>query len=445
MIVALIVGLTCLGLVLSVTIKPTICVKGVNINTYWMIALLGAIILLVSPFLTIQEVYDSFFSLTAINPIKILSLFLSMSFLSVFLDEMGLFKYLANEVLNRCGNSQIRLFFSLYAVVSLLTIFTSNDIIILTFTPFICCFSKNANINPIPYLVAQFTAANTFSMMLIIGNPTNIYLASTYGIDFISYLMIMALPTIVGGITALFMLYIVFYKELKKPLDPILEKVTIKDKPMLSIGVVHLIACIVMLSIASYISAPMYIISLASAVSLCVTAFIYTLIRHLYYRRGERKIIHNNKVLLVSIIRLPWELAPFVLSMFILVLSLIKYNYTEKITELLSYGDIVFNYGIASYLSSNLINNIPMSVLFSSVTHYIESPHKLYAVYASIIGSNLGAILTPIGALAGMMWTNILKQKNIRFTFLSFIKYGILISVPTLLFTLMSLWLLLHC
>lgn len=59
-------------------------------------------------------------------------------------------------------------------MVAILTIFTSNDIVILTFTPFICYFSKNAKINPIPYLVAEF-AATTYSMMLIIGNPTNIY------------------------------------------------------------------------------------------------------------------------------------------------------------------------------------------------------------------------------------------------------------------------------
>ena len=72
-------------------------------------------------------------------------------------------------------------------MVAILTIFTSNDIVILTFTPFICYFSKNAKINPIPYLVAEFAAANTYSMMLIIGNPTNIYLATSASIDFISY------------------------------------------------------------------------------------------------------------------------------------------------------------------------------------------------------------------------------------------------------------------
>jgi site-specific DNA-cytosine methylase len=35
----------------------------------------------------------------------------------------------------------------MYLMVAVLTIFTSNDIVILTFTPFICYFCKNAKIS----------------------------------------------------------------------------------------------------------------------------------------------------------------------------------------------------------------------------------------------------------------------------------------------------------
>jgi arsenical pump membrane protein len=39
---------------------------------------------------------------------------------------------------------------------------------------------------------------------------------------------------------------------------------------------------------------------------------------------------------------------------------------------------------------------------------------SLRAVYASIIGSNIGAFLSPVGALAGVMWMSILKRHDIR-------------------------------
>ena len=118
-----------------------------------------------------------------------------MTFISIFLDEVGFFKLIAIKVLSKVNNNQLILFINIYFLVAILTIFTSNDIIILTFTPFICYFCKTAKINPLPYLVGIFISSNTYSMMFIIGNPTNIYLATSQGIDFISYFKIMVFPT----------------------------------------------------------------------------------------------------------------------------------------------------------------------------------------------------------------------------------------------------------
>jgi hypothetical protein len=90
----------------------------------------------------------------------------------------------------------------LYITVAILTVFTSNDIIILSFTPFVCYFAKNAHIDPMPYLAAEFIAANTWSMALIIGNPTNIYLVTATGGDFVSYAKVMLIPTLVAGVVS---------------------------------------------------------------------------------------------------------------------------------------------------------------------------------------------------------------------------------------------------
>ena len=71
-----------------------------------------------------------------------------------------------------------------------------------------CYFCINAKIDPIPYVVAEFVAANTLSMFLIIGNPTNIYLASSYGIGFLNYIAAMAIPTLIAGLVAFFILFL---------------------------------------------------------------------------------------------------------------------------------------------------------------------------------------------------------------------------------------------
>lgn len=81
-----------------------------------------------------------------------------------------------------------------------MTVFTSNDVIILTFTPPICIFAKKAKISPLPFLFGEFIAANTWSMALIVGNPTIVYLAQSAGITFVEYVSVMALPTLAGGV-----------------------------------------------------------------------------------------------------------------------------------------------------------------------------------------------------------------------------------------------------
>lgn len=420
LIVCAIVGIS---VFLSVIIKPHIYIKGIKVGTYWLFSSLGAIVLLVSRSIPFNYLFSELTSSSSINPIKILILFFSMTSLSVFLDEIGFFKYLANLALRKTVKNQLGLFILIYIIVSILTVFTSNDIVVLTFTPFICFFAKNANINPLPYLFAEFVASNTWSMLLIIGNPTNIYLGSSAGINFMSYVSKMVLPTCLAGGISFLILFLLFHKELKKPIS--ITKATensIEGKTMLTLGVIHLAVCTILLAVSSYFSLEMYLISAIFAVSLFLSVFIINTIR----KKGLSPIARSFK-------RLPFELIPFVLSMFVLVLSLKYSGTTEMLSNILSKGDSIYTIGTASFLVSNIINNIPMSVLFSSLLSSSAGSQTYYqSVYAAIIGSNVGAFFTPVGALAGIMWASILKRFNVDFSFKKFILYGAVISIPTL-------------
>lgn len=84
-----------------------------------------------------------------------------------------------------------------------------------------------------------------------------------------------------------------------------------------------------------------------------------------------------------------------------------------------------------------------MSVLFSSIISNLPRSVATGALYATVIGSNLGACLTPVGALAGIMWSNILKKHGLEFSYVSFVKVGVIVALPTLLAALLGLWLVL--
>ena len=127
--------------------------------------------------------------------------------------------------------------------------------------------------------------------------------------------------------------------------------------------------------------------------------------------------------------------------MFIIVLALNKCGFTELASTALNNGDSIFIYGLTSFLSANVLNNIPMSVLFADGLSLAGLTSTSYygALYASIIGSNIGAYLTPVGALAGIMWLSILKKHDYPLSFGKFMKYGVIISIPIMILALATL------
>ncbi len=430
----IICSVTALLVMLSVLIKPEFSLGKLKLGTYWVVAFIGAVLLLITGCLPFGELVGGLTQNTSVNPLKILVLFFSMTSLSVYLDVLGFFRFLANAVLKRAGHNQKTLFLFLYLTVSVLTVFTSNDIIILTFTPFICFFAKKAKISPLPYLIAEFVAANTWSMALIIGNPTNIYLASSAGVDFMGYFKVMALPTLVAGVTSFIVLYALFHKKLREAITPNANDEPVRDKLLLVVGIVHLALCTILLTISSYINLDMWVISLGFAVSLLVCTAVICLVR--------KKPV---SVLYRTFARLPFELIPFVISMFTIVLSLNYAGVTKVIANLFTDNFTAFSFGFTAFLSANIINNIPMSVLFSSVLENTSLTQAGYmkGLYACIAGSNIGAYLTPVGALAGIMWSSILKRYGIDLPFKKFVKYGVIVSIPTLLSVLLLLQVLL--
>lgn len=420
--------ITIVMMILGILIFPKINIGRVHMASYWVVAMIGAIALIAMGQITFNQIGNALLADSAINPIKILVLFLSMTILSIFLDEQGFFRYLADLTLKKADASQLKMFVYLYLIVSVLTIFTSNDVIILSFTPFICYFSKNANINPIPYLATEFVAANTWSMTLIIGNPTNIYIGTAYGIGFVEYCKVMFIPTLLAGVVSFFMLYLLFRKYLSKPISGAPQNIVIKDRLNFTVGLVHLGVCTVFLAVSSYVGIEMWAVSGVSVLSL----FAFTLIIALLRRQ-------KPDALTTCLKRAPWQLIPFLLSMFIITMALADKGVTQSIGNALGSERTLLKYGLASFFGANVINNIPMSVLFCGIMEQVGSESILKAVYATVVGSNVGAFLTPIGALAGIMWSSILNEHGLKFSYLNFLKMGVVAAIPALLAALLGL------
>lgn len=413
--------LTILGVVACLIFK----VKIGGVSIFWIVGLFGALILLMINLKYSFDVVGSLIQNTAINPVKILVLFISMTIISIILDCLGFYKYLANKCVKYAKGSQMRLFLIFYIFTSFITLFTSNDIIILSIVPFLCYFCKAAKIDVKPYVFATFVAANTWSMIFIFGNPTNIYVASFANIQFVEYFLVMALPTVLCALTSLGLLLLIFKKALKVKIENIETETVVLNKPLIIANLTMLVGCIVLMSIASYINLEMWYISLGFAVVSVVLNFIICLINK-----------HTTSYIKQALKRIPWNFIPFLLSMFIVNMCLQVNGISEWCANLLNKTNPLLTYGPLSFSFANVMNNIPMTAFFASM---LAGSSNLFAIYATNIGSSICALLTPIGSLAGIMFLEILQENKVDFSFATFVKYGVVISIPTLIVGLASL------
>ena len=79
--------------------------RNIKIDTYFLGALLGPILLVVFGILNFSQILEGLEGTGSLNPFGVLVLFLSMVFMSIFLDITGFFEYCARVALQHASGS----------------------------------------------------------------------------------------------------------------------------------------------------------------------------------------------------------------------------------------------------------------------------------------------------------------------------------------------------
>jgi arsenical pump membrane protein len=424
-------------------------------------SVIGAGIIILGSVLTPGQAYDSLIGRPGFSPYTIIILFIALAYITISLDSTGFFEFAALKFINRSRGSKTRLFLYFYFLSSLITMVTSNDIVILTLTPIIFYFGKHAKVRVLPYLIAEFFAANIWSMFLYVGNPTNIIVAMASGLNFYEYTYWMALPTVAGGLLCLGLLWLLFRKditgrfEIPKEIDP---RHFIKDKGCAIATLSVFVGTMTMFLLSPFFGLELWWISAVFAAALFlydgIMAFGENANKQLiFYRTFRRYVYHKDtKVyqfrLHMIFEHMPWKIIPFLAGLFLMVEGLLVTGFIDMAASFIAWLSpnvmaASMSMGFISSLAANVVNNQPMTILFTKIT---ESPQfvltgaaKSASIYSLIIGSNLGANLTLIGALAGIMWAKIIQDKGDgqeeKITYRKFAKYGFMITPLVILVT----------
>ena len=408
-------ALTILAMTLSFFLFPTINIKGKRIDTYWLITTIGPILILLFNISTAGDILNLFIQNNSTNPFKIIVLFLSLTFISKFLDAVGLFNFLASRASRIGKGNQFIIFTAFYFLISLLTIATNNDIIIIV-TPIMIYFAKASKIKPMPYLIMVCFVLNTLSTTFLTTNVSNLYLGSFFGITYFDYLAKLTPVSLILMLILYVLLILVFYKDLKVKIEVEVEKEPIKNKFLLVLGLTSLALTTVFLIISNLINVEMYLITLIFALVDLIIGSIYCFIKK------------EDKIYIFKPVKtLPYEFIPFLISMFIIISSLNQTDLLLQIGNLLnsieSIEAEVFAYGLTSAISANLVNNVPMSLLYANILN-ANALTTVDNVYAAILASNLCALITPCGALSSLMFMRICKENEVKISYLDYMKFA---------------------
>ncbi|KAG9219859.1 hypothetical protein CCMSSC00406_0009606 [Pleurotus cornucopiae] len=207
-----------------------------------------------------------------VKPYNILILFFSLAYMAITLDITGILQSAAFWVSNKGGSNGYKLYLYFYLMLTVLSIFLGNDPIILSGTAFLVYYTKVAELDPVSWLMSEFAAANTASMVLFVGNPTNVVICEGFRVNNVAFTAYTILPFLGCSLFCFVALAIQFRSKKYIPKNlPVTGDLNVRsvllDPEGALVGSILLASCLVVIIIVSFFHVDVWMITLPFAIA----------------------------------------------------------------------------------------------------------------------------------------------------------------------------------
>lgn len=387
---------------------------------------------------------------------------LSTIVMSIVLESIGFFRWAAYNLLKKSNGSGRTLYWYTNLLCFVMTLFMNNDGSILITTPIIIhivTILKLKRYQKVPYLLSGAIIATASSAPIGVSNLANLIALKIVGLDLNSYAKLMFVPSMLGILVISLLLYYYFKRDIPKkitvyhhisppvsmdyetkrrksgytfhPLIHAQQQQKSIDWPLFCTCIAIVVLVRMSLFIFPPLGIPMEFISIAGA---CALIFIR-------WRKKKKGIIDIA-------VKTPWHIFIFAFSMYVIVYGFKNIGFTSILVNSL-YGIVSENLlnaslsmGVIITVMSNLFNNLPSVMLGTLiiVDMGLDSQTMQVAYLANVIGSDIGALLTPMGTLATLIWMYILRKNGIFLSWGNYVKTVVMVVPIGLIVSLLSLY-----
>lgn len=390
----------------------------------WAAALAGGLAMvlfgLLSPAAALTQLRDAW---------NVFLFFLGLTVSSAVAERAGLFRAAAELAARTAHGSQRRLLVGLYVAGTVITAVLSNDATALLLTPVAFAVATRLGLDARPYAFACALVANAASFLLPVSNPANLLVLGAAPLPLGTFVVHLLLPSVVALAVTLAGLLLVFRRGLAEPYAEPTGRARVLDRRAAAnlAGVAGLMAAYV---VGSALGWPLGVVAVGGAVALMILDA---------WTAGWEPAKLASEV--------AWGLFPLFAGLLLLVGGAERARLFAPLVGALDAaqgrgGATVPAVVLGTAVAANALNNLPAALVAASALAGLPAGGPRAELVAGVlVGVDLGPNLTPVGALSTLLWLLLLRRRGVDISVVTYLRVGLLVTVPALLAAAGSLWL----
>lgn len=395
-----------------------------------VVAITGALLMIIFGIMGPEEAFHSIDFETII-------LLMGMMMIMDISMRSEIWNWLSTKLAEFTRGNPLWIFLIFLLVTAFFSAFLDNVTTIIIVVPITIALTKGMGINPKPYILGEIILSNIGGALTLIGDPPNILIGSGAKLSFNDFIVNLWVPITISIVIVMGIMTALYWKNIK-PIRKNLEKLFLSNillkkiryqfyKKTLKKEFIFMTLSIIVLTILGFIF--QQTLGLSVGVIAMTSAMILLIVTAKDVKLHE------------TITKIEWPTLLFFIGLFIMAAGLEKVGFLQLISNLISGVTEDPTYLLLIILWSTgavsmILNNIPfvavMIPVIMDMQDVMPAGQETLLWWALALGACLGGNATIIGASANVVGVSLAEKEGVRFSFLSYMKTALPITIVTL-------------